>query len=336
MKNRLFILLAAMFIMAGDCSRPTENSFRPAASDPLPSWNEGIVKKAIIEFVTTTTRDSTAGIIPARDRIACFDNDGTLWSEQPMYFQLAFAIDRVKAMAPQHPEWKTQQPFKSLLADDLKTVMEGGVKSLMEIIKATHSGMSSDEFERSVREWMATARHPKTGRHYNEMIYQPMLELLNYLRSNGYKTFIVSGGGVDFIRPWAEKAYGIPPDQVIGSSYKVKYDTTGGIPVLKKLPELNFIDDKEGKPAGIYQYIGKRPVFAAGNSDGDYAMLQWTTSAPGYPRFGMIIHHTDGEREWAYDRGSSVGKLEKALDDATRFNWQIVDMKKDWKVIYPE
>jgi hypothetical protein len=238
-------------------------------------------------------------------------------------------------MSPQHPEWKVKQPFKALLAGDMKTVMAGGEKSLLEIIKVTHTGMSTEEFEKNVRDWMATATHPKTGKHYNEMIYQPMLELLNYLRSNGYKTFIVSGGGVDFMRPWAEQAYGIPPYQVIGSSVKVKYDVTDGKPVLTKLPEVNFIDDKEGKPVGIYQYIGKRPVFTAGNSDGDYAMLQWTSTASGYPRFGMIVHNTDGEREWVYDRVSPIGKLEKGLDDAAKYNWLVVDMKTDWKEVYP-
>jgi len=336
MNNKFLVLLTAIVMMAVSCSKSGENSPKNAASDPLPSWNEGQAKKAIIDFVTKTAKDSSAGFIPVADRIACFDNDGTLWSEQPVYFQLAFAIDRIKAMAPQHPEWKAKQPFKALLAGDMKTVMAGGEKAIVEIMKATHSGITTEEFEKSVSDWMATATHPKTGKHYNEMIYQPMVELLNYLRANGYKTFIVSGGGVDFIRPWAEQAYGIPPYQVIGSSGKVKYDVLDGKPVLTKLPELNFFDDKEGKPVGIYQYVGKRPVFAAGNSDGDYAMLQWTSMASGYPRFGMIVHHTDGEREWTYDRASPIGKLEKGLDDAAKYNWLIIDMKTDWKVVYPK
>ena len=336
MNNKFLVLLTAIIMMAVSCNQSGVISPKTAASDPLPSWNEGPAKKAIVDFVTRTTRDSAAGFIPVADRIACFDNDGTLWSEQPVYFQLAFAFDRIKAIAPQHPEWKSKQPFKALLAGDMKTVMAGGEKALAEIMKATHTGMPTDEFEKSVTDWMTTATHPKTGKHYNDMIYQPMLELLKYLQSNGYKTFIVSGGGVDFIRPWAEQAYGIPPYQVIGSSVKAKYDVIDGKPVLTKLPEANFIDDKEGKPVGIYQYIGKRPVFAAGNSDGDYAMLQWTSTAPGYPRLGMIVHHTDGEREWAYDRASPIGKLEKGLDDAAKYNWLIVDMKNDWKAVYPK
>lgn len=302
--------------------------------DPLPSWNEGVSKKSITDFVTKTTQDGNKEFIPVTDRIACFDNDGTLWTEQPMYFQLAFAIDRIKAMAPEHPEWKTTQPFQALLEGDMKTVMAGGEKALLQIVMTTHAGMTTEEFSKTVKDWMATAKHPKTGKHYNEMIYQPMVELLNYLRSNGYKTFIVSGGGVDFMRPWAEQAYGIPPYQVIGSSGKVKYEIINGNPVLTKLPEINFIDDKEGKPVGIHQYIGKRPVFTAGNSDGDYAMLQYTSSSS-EPHFGMIVHHTDSVREWAYDRKSHIGNLEKGLDDAPKYNWLIVDMKTDWKIIYP-
>jgi phosphoglycolate phosphatase-like HAD superfamily hydrolase len=303
------------------------------AKDPLPSWNEVAVKKAIINFVTKTTKTGNVDFVPVSDRIACFDNDGTLWSEQPLYFQLAFALDRIKAMAPEHPEWKTNQPFQAILEGDLKKALEGGKKSLIEILAATHSGMTTETFEKTVQDWIATAAHPATKRRYNEMVYLPMLELLNYLRANGYKTFIVSGGGVDFMRPWVEKTYGIPPEQVIGSSGKVKYDTLNGKPVLLKLPELNFIDDKDEKPVGIHQYIGKRPVFAVGNSDGDYAMLQYTSTGSG-SRFGMIIHHTDAIREFSYDRNSSIGRLDKGLDDATRYNWQIVDMKNDWKKIY--
>jgi hypothetical protein len=269
------------------------------------------------------------------DRIACFDNDGTLWSEQPLYFQFVFALDQIKLMAPKHPEWKTKQPFKALLQGDVKAALSGGEKAIVEIVMATHAGMTTEEFDTNVKTWMATAKHPRTGKPYNEMIFQPMVELLSYLRANGYKTFIVSGGGVDFMRPWVEQAYGISPDQVVGSSGKVKYDAKDGTtPVLIKLPELNFIDDKAGKPVGIHQYIGKRPVFTAGNSDGDYAMLQWTSTAKGYPRFGMIVHHTDSVREWAYDHPSPIGQLEKGLADAAKYNWLIVDMKADWKNIY--
>jgi phosphoglycolate phosphatase-like HAD superfamily hydrolase len=303
-------------------------------ADPLPSWNEGASKKSIIDFVTKTTTECNPDFVPVRDRIACFDNDGTLWSEQPMYFQLAFAIDEIKRMAPQHPEWKTKQPLKALLEGDIHAVLVGGEPALMEIMKVTHSGMTTEAFEKSVKDWIRTARHPKTGTEYTSMVYQPMLELLDYLRGSGFKTFIVSGGGVDFMRPWMEQVYGIPPDQIVGSSGKVKYEVMDGKPTLTKMPEVNFIDDKEGKPIGIHQYIGKRPVFTAGNSDGDYAMLQWTTSSPG-PRFGMIVHHTDSIREVAYDRGSHIGKLEKGLDDAMKNNWVLVSMKDDWKIVFP-
>lgn len=333
------LLLAAFTILLFSCNQqqPKKRAVTTNAGiDPIPSWNEGTSKQSIINFVTKTTKEGSPDFIPVADRIACFDNDGTLWSEQPIYFQLAFALDQVKALAPQHPEWKTKQPFKALLEGDLKSALSGGEKALMEILMVTHSGMTTEEFEKTVTDWMATATHPKTGKHYNEMIFQPMVELLNYLRANGYKTFIVSGGGVDFMRPWVEQAYGIPPDQVVGSSGKLKYEVReDGTPVLVKLPELNFIDDKEGKPVGIHQYIGKRPVFAVGNSDGDYAMLQWTSTKTGYPRFGMIVHHTDSVREWAYDRQSHIGNLENGLDDAAKYKWVVVDMKGDWKKIYP-
>ncbi|NTW26354.1 MAG: haloacid dehalogenase-like hydrolase [Lentimicrobium sp.] len=332
MKNR--ILLAIVVLLVIPIFLHAQQKQKTVKSDPLPSWNTGTSKKAIINFVTKTTTEGSDDFIPVADRIACFDNDGTLWSEQPMYFQLAFAIDRVKALAPQHPEWKTTQPFQALLEGDMKTMMAGGENALMQIMMVTHGGLTTEEFEKTVTDWMATATHPQTGKHYNEMIFEPMLELLNYLRANDYKTFIVSGGGVDFIRPWAEQTYGIPPYQVIGSTGKVKYDTLNGKPTLIKLPEINFIDDKEGKPVGIHQYIGKRPVFTAGNSDGDYAMLQWTSTGTG-PRFGMIVHHTDSSREWVYDRKSHIGKLDKGLDDALKYNWLVVDMKADWKMIYP-
>lgn len=324
------LLLAAFTLIAFSFTKQEEIA---NADDPLPSWNEGASKKSIIDFVTKTTKQGSADFVPVSDRVACFDNDGTLWSEQPMYFQLAFAIDRIKAMAPQHPEWKTTQPFQALLEGDIKTALSGGEKALMKIIGTTHSGMTTEAFEKTVKDWMATATHPVKKKHYNELIYQPMVELLNYLRTKGYKTFIVSGGGVDFMRPWVEKAYGIPPEQVVGSSGKVKFDTLNGKPVLIKLPEINFIDDKEGKPVGIHQNIGKRPIFTAGNSDGDYAMLQWTSTGSG-PRFGMIVHHTDEKREWAYDRKSHIGNLERGLDDAKKYNWKVVDMKNDWNKIY--
>ena len=324
------LLLGAFTLIAFGCNNQQK---AVSVKDPLPSWNDGASKKSIIDFVTKTTTQGDADFVPVTDRIACFDNDGTLWSEQPIYFQFAFAIDRIKAMAPQHPEWKTTQPFQALLEGDIKTALSGGEKALMQIMATTHSGMTTEAFEQTVKDWMTTATHPVKKKHYNELIYQPMVELLNYLRANGYKTFIVSGGGVDFMRPWVENAYGIPPDQVVGSSGKVKYDTLTGKPVLIKLPELNFNDDKEGKPVDIHQYIGKRPIFTAGNSDGDYAMLQWTSTGSG-PRFGMIVHHTDEQREWAYDRKSHIGNLARGLDDAKKYNWQVVDMKNDWKKIY--
>ncbi|RJG41403.1 HAD family hydrolase [Mesorhizobium sp. DCY119] len=306
-----------------------------AQTDALASWNEGAAKTAITEFVSRTTQEGGADYVIPAERIAVFDNDGTLWSEQPIYFQLAFALDRVKAMAPQHPEWEDTEPFKSLLAGDVKGVLASGEKGLGEILAVTHTGMTTDEFADTVREWTATARHPKFNRPYNELIYQPMVELLDYLRANGFKTFIVSGGGVEFMRPWVEQAYGIPPEQVVGSSGVVTYELgTDDKPALKKEAKVEFVDDGPGKPVGINRFIGRRPFFAAGNSDGDLQMLQWTTLNDG-PRFALIVHHTDAEREFAYDRQSHVGTLDKALDEAPRRGWLLVDMKTDWKVIYP-
>lgn len=306
-----------------------------AQTDALPSWNEGAAKTAITEFVSRTTQESGADYVIPAERIAVFDNDGTLWSEQPIYFQLAFALDRIKAMAPQHPEWKDTEPFKSLLAGDVKGVLASGEKGLGEILAVTHTGMTTDEFANTVREWIATARHPKFNRPYNELVYQPMVELLAYLHANGFKTFIVSGGGVEFMRPWVEQAYGIPPEQVVGSSGVVSYELgPDDKPVLKKETKIEFVDDGPGKPVGINRFIGRRPAFAAGNSDGDLQMLQWTTLNEG-PRFALIVHHTDAEREFAYDRQSHVGKLDKALDEAPKRGWLVVDMKTDWKVIYP-
>ena len=325
-------VVAAAIILAS--SLLTAAPAGAAASDPLPSWNDGQSKQSIIEFVAKVTRRQSPAYVPPEERIATFDNDGTLWSEQPVYFQLQFALDRVKALAPQHPEWKDTEPFNHLLSGDMKAFQAGGEKSIMAVIAATHAGITTEEFETIVSEWMASAKHPKTGRRYNEMIYRPMVELLAYLRANGFKTFIVSGGGVEFMRPWVEKAYGIPPEQVVGSSGKLKFEMRQDKPVLVKLPEVQFIDDKEGKPIGIQTFIGRRPLAAFGNSDGDQQMLQWTMSGVG-TRFALLVHHTDAEREWAYDRQSSVGKLDKALDEAQAKGWTIVDMKKDWKTIYP-
>ena len=302
--------------------------------DPLPSWNEGKTKQAITHFVKEITTKGGANYVSPSERIAVFDNDGTLWSEQPMYFQLAFALDRVKTLATEHPEWKSTQPFKAVLEDDMKTVLAGGEHALLELVMASHAGNTTEEFSQIVSNWLSTARHPKTGRLYTDMVYQPMLELLTYMRANGFKTYIVSGGGIEFMRPWTQQVYGIPPEQVIGSSIKTKFEMRNGTPVLTRLPEINFIDDKAGKPVGINQHIGRHPIAAFGNSDGDLQMLQWTTAGSGL-RFGLIVHHTDAKREWAYDRDSHIGKLDKALDEATSRGWIVVDMKNDWKRIYP-
>lgn len=304
------------------------------SDDFLPSWEKGAAKQNIIDFVKKVTDSGGKDFVPVSERIATFDNDGTLWGEQPMYFQLAFALDRVKALAPQHPEWKEKEPFKSVLAGDLKKVFAGGEKALIQLVMATHSGINTEEFEAIVNEWISKARHPTTKKLYTEMVYQPMLELLDYLKANEFKTFIVSGGGIEFIRPWAERVYGIPPEQVVGSSIKTKFEIKDGQPVLMRLPEINFIDDKAGKPVAINMHIGRKPIAAFGNSDGDLQMLQWSTSGSG-ARLAVIIHHTDAEREWAYDRKSHIGQLDKALDQAKIKGWTVVDIKKDWAQIYP-
>ena len=300
----------------------------------LPSWNHGAAKQAITQFVQEVTTLGGPNYVPPAERIAVFDNDGTLWAEQPMYVQLVFALDRVKVLAQEHPQWKDQQPFKSALEGDIKGVLAGGKRALLELMMATHANNTTEEFSQIVTDWLATAKHPKTGRPYTDMVYQPMLELLDYLRANGFKTYITSGGGIEFIRPWAEKVYGIPPEQVIGSSIKTEYKLRNGNPVLVRLPELNFIDDKEGKPVAINQHIGRRPIAAFGNSDGDLQMLQWTAAGDGR-RLMLLVHHTDAEREWAYDRESHIGRLDKAMDEAQAKGWIVGDMKKDWKVIYP-
>jgi phosphoglycolate phosphatase-like HAD superfamily hydrolase len=305
-----------------------------AATDPLPSWAEGESKQAIVDFVRQVTTPDSADFVAPDERIAVFDNDGTLWSEKPAYFQLLFAIDRIRQLAPQHPEWKTTQPFKAVLDNDMDALADSGEKGLLQLVMASHAGMTTTEFERIVRDWLMTARHPRFKRPYTELVYQPMLELLNYLRANGFKTFIVSGGGIEFMRPWTQAVYGIPPEQVIGSSIKVQFESRDGEPVLVRLPEIDFIDDKAGKPVGIHKFIGRRPIAAFGNSDGDLQMLQWTAAGEGR-RFMLLVHHTDAEREYAYDRTSHIGKLDKALDEANRRGWTVVDMKRDWKVIYP-
>ncbi|MCC6679116.1 MAG: haloacid dehalogenase-like hydrolase [Phycisphaerales bacterium] len=308
------------------------------APDPLPSWNDTPARSAILEFVRVSTTEGSPGFIPPEERIAVFDNDGTLWAEHPMYFQLAFAIDRVKALAPARPDWQDKEPFKSILAGDLKTALADGERAVVEIIMATHAGMTTDEFALAVSDWAASARHPRFDQPYTACVYQPMLELLACLRAGGFKTYIVSGGGVEFMRPWASRVYGIPPEQIIGSSGKTQFELRGGSPVLVKLPQIEFIDDKEGKPAAINNRIGRRPAAAFGNSDGDLAMLQWTAAGdpahPGRARLAMIIRHTDAQREWAYDRESPIGRLDKALDEATSRGFIVVDMKADWKKVF--
>lgn len=305
------------------------------AQDPLPSWNNGPAKKAITSFVEKVTRNGSADFVPVADRIATFDNDGTLWAEQPMYFQLIFALDRVKALAPQHPEWKTKEPFASLLKGDVKGALAGGEQAIAEIVMATHAGMTTVEFEKIVKDWIATAKHPKTGKLYTEMVYQPMLELLAYLRANGFRTFIVSGGGIEFMRPWTENVYGIPPEQVVGSSVQTQYQLSNGTPVLVRLPKIDFIDDKAGKPVGINEHIGKRPIAAFGNSDGDQQMLQWT-QAGGRVRLMMLVHHDDAEREWAYGVQSKIGTFSDALmTEAKKNGWTLISMKGDWKRVFP-
>jgi phosphoglycolate phosphatase-like HAD superfamily hydrolase len=325
--RRAFFAAVVAVTLAGAASAQT--------ADPLPSWNDGAVKKAITDFVGRVTTQGSADFVPVELRIATFDNDGTLWCEQPFYFQLAFAFDRLRVMAPQHPEWKTRQPFKSVLDRDIKALAAAGEKGLLEIVAATHSGMTVEDFSKTVLEWTATARHPRFKRPYTELIYQPMLELLRYLRANGFKTFIVSGGGIEFMRPWTEKVYGIPPEQVVGSSGVTKFQIKpDGSSSLLKLPKVEFVDDGPGKPVGINRFIGRHPIFAFGNSDGDLQMLQWTAAGPG-ARFMGIVHHTDAEREYAYDRKSHIGRLDKALDEARKRNWTVVDMKADWKQVFP-
>jgi hypothetical protein len=305
------------------------------AADPLPSWNDTPSKEAIISFVERVTVQGSPDFVPPGQRIAVFDNDGTLWSEQPVYFQAMFMFDRIKALAPQHPEWKNKEPFASVLRGELQAALAGGHKALLEIAMATYAGMTTEEFDQIVHDWITTARHRMTGKRYTEMVFQPMLELLDYLRAQGFKTFIVSGGGIAFLRVFAEDVYGIPPEQVVGSSIKLKYEVRDGEPALVRLPELDFIDDREGKPVGINQHIGRRPIFAAGNSDGDFEMIEWVTGGPDQ-RFGLLVHHDDAQREWAYDRKSHVGQLDRGLDQAARRRWTVVSMKDDWRAIYPE
>lgn len=305
------------------------------SADPLPSWNDGATKQKIVEFVQATTRTGSPQFVPPAERIAVFDNDGTLWAERPLYFQAMFVVDRVRVMAPRHPQWRDQEPFASVILDGPAALAKADMAGVVQLLAATHAGMTTEEFSDAVRQWIATARHPQTGRKYTAMVYQPMLELLDYARASGYKTYIVSGGGVEFMRVWTEEVYGIPPEQVIGSSVKLEYEMRDGVSVLVKQPEPQHINDHVGKPMGIHWHIGRRPVIAFGNSDGDLEMLQWTTAASG-PRLGAIVHHTDAEREWAYDRDSHIGRLDKALDAAPKAGWLVIDMKTQWKRIFPD
>jgi phosphoserine phosphatase len=311
-----------------------ESPAKARSTDPLPSWNEGRSKSAIREFVAAVTTEGTPGYIPPQERIAVFDNDGTLWSEQPFYFQGLFVFDRVHALAPGHPEWKDTQPFKAVIENDMKTLAAEGLHGLLELVMATHAGMTTEEFERTVKDWLATARHPKFNRAYTDLVFQPMLELLAFLRNNEFKTFIVSGGGIEFVRTFSDERYGIPPEQVVGSSISTRFEVRDGRPVLVRESKLEFINDHEGKPVGINKFIGRCPIAAFGNSDGDLQMLEWVTAGTG-PRFGLIIHHDDAGREFAYDRASAAGRLDRGLIEAPRRGWTVVRMARDWRVIYP-
>lgn len=323
--GRRVLLVAALLLVATAAG---------AASDPLPSWRDGAARARVVAFVRAVTAPRSKDYVAPADRIAVFDNDGTLWSEQPAYFQLLFAIDRVTALAPRHPEWQERQPFRAALDGDLPALAASGEKGLLELVMATHAGMTSGEFARIVADWLATARHPTLGRKYTDLVYQPMLELLRYLRANGFQTWIVSGGGIELLRAFAEARYGVPPHQVVGSSVKTVYELRDGRPAIVRLAEIDFIDDKAGKPVGIHAFIGKRPIAAFGNSDGDFEMLEWTTTGPG-PRLGVLVHHDDAAREFAYDRASPVGRLARGLDEGPRRGWTILSMRDDWRTIYP-
>jgi len=326
MKTALKTFLLASVLVTGVA--------RAGSVDPLPSWNDTAARRAIISFVHDVTTPNSPRFVPEAERIAVFDHDGTLWAEQPMYVQLAFALDRVKALAPQHPEWKTTPPFSAVLSGDLKALAAAGEKGLLDLLVATHAGMTTDEFAATVSDWLAKARHPRFGRPYTETVYQPMLELLAYLRANGFKTYLVSGGGVEMIRSFSERVYGVPPEQVVGSTIATEYRVKEGVPAIVRLPKVDFVDDKAGKAVGIQKFIGRRPILVFGNSDGDFQMLEWTTAGPG-PRLGLILRHDDAEREYAYDRKSPFGRLDKALDEAPGKGWRIVSMKDDWKSVFP-
>jgi hypothetical protein len=336
MANRLSVALCLVLIGLSSLSWLIAFAAEPREDkEPLASWNDKPSRRSIVEFVERVTLEGGPDYVPVSDRIAVFDNDGTLWTEQPMYVQAFFAFDRVKELEPQHPEWRTTEPFASVLRGDLESALSGGERSLVALVMATHAGMTTEEFEQTVIRWIAEARHPQTGKLFTEMVYQPMLEMMSYLRSNGFKTFIVSGGGIEFMRPWAERVYGVPPEQVIGSSVKTRFELLDGRPSLLRLPELNFVDDKSGKPIAIQLHIGRRPIIAFGNSDGDLEMLQWTTASD-RPHLGVLVRHTDGNREYRYDRDSHVGRLDRALDLSGELGWVVIDMEQDWSRVYPE
>jgi len=339
MKNFYYLVLVSFIFLTSNCKEESKESsisqtVEAIVLDPLPSWNDVQSKNDIVDYVKNVTNSNSVDFIPIADRIATFDNDGNLWSEQPAYFQLFFAIDRVKAMAADHPEWKETQPFKAVLENDMTALAKQGEHGLLQLVMATHAGNTTEAFDKDVKEWIETAKHPTKNVTYDQLVYQPMLELLQYLRANDFKTYVVSGGGVDFMRAFVTEIYGIPEEQIIGSRIKTAFDYNDGNPVIKRLPALDFIDDKDGKPLNIQKIIGKKPVFSSGNSDGDLQMMQWTASNK-YKSFMLYVHHTDSEREWAYDRDSHIGKLDKGLDQALKDGWTVIDMKNDWKIIYP-
>jgi phosphoserine phosphatase len=341
MKNSksLIVIFFLISLLISSCEPKKENQntaseTKNEMNDPLPSWNEGTTKTSILNYVNDVTNVESDNFIPIKDRIATFDNDGNLWSEQPVYFQLFFVLDRIKAMASEHPEWKDQQPFKAVLENDMETLKKSGMKGIGQLLMTTHAEITTDEFDAIVKDWVATAKHPTKNVGYDKLVYQPMLELLQYLRANDFKTYIVSGGGVDFMRAFVTEIYGIPEEQIIGSRVKTEFNYNNGNPVIKRLPKMDFVDDKEGKPLNIQKIIGKKPVFSSGNSDGDLQMMQWAASNK-HKSFMLYVHHTDSIREWAYDRDSHIGKLDKGLDQAIKDGWTIIDMKNDWKVIYP-
>lgn len=320
--QRLFAMLALLFL-----------ANLVQAQTPLPSWNDGPSRQAIVEFVAAVTQEDGADYVAPADRIAVFDNDGTLWSEQPLYFQLIFALDQIKVMAPKHPEWSQEQPYKAAIEGDRQALAASGTEGLLKIVGVTHTNMTTQAFSDEVKQWVKTAQHPRFKQPYTSLTYAPMRELLDYLRGNGFKTYIVSGGEVEFMRAWAQDVYGIPPEQVIGTTFVTEFQMQDGKPVLMRTPKLDYNDDGPGKPVSINKFIGRQPIFAFGNSDGDLQMLQWTMAGPG-KRFAGLVHHTDAKREWAYDRESKIGKLDKALDEANSKGWVVVDMAREWKRVY--